>query len=154
MTRFITTTAVLLLASVIPCQAAKVEWRGAAMLVTATTACGTEYMVGQAIPIRYRPSGLGDNGTKSSIAFHQNFYGQAFPVDGRFTTNTLTSVAAGQVGANWGAFTNQAKVNIFGISPASYNETTVTLSIFGLIQNFGDVSGCNVSFRSAVSLKP
>lgn len=142
----------LLALSVLPAAAANVEWRGAAIL-TAVTGCGTDYAVGNAIPIRYRPSGLGDNGANSKFAFHQTFYAQSFVVTGRFPA-TLTTVNAGGTGAGWGSFAVAAKFKMTSITPSSYTAATPSLAFVGEIQNFEDVAGCNVSFRASAALKP
>lgn len=152
MNRILAITAGMLALSAVPAAAANVEWRGAAVL-TAVTGCGTDYAVGNSIPIRYRPSGLGTNGTGSKFAFHQTFYAQAFMVSGRFPA-TLTTVNAGGTGAGWGAFAVAAKFKMTSITPSAYTATTPSLAFVGEIQNFEDVAGCNVSFRASAALKP
>lgn len=138
--------------SVLPAAAANVEWRGAAIL-TAVTGCGTDYAVGNAIPMRYRASGLGDNGANSKFAVHQTFYAQSFVVTGRFPA-TATTVNAGGLGAGWGSFVVPAKVKMISISPTGYGATTPALTLVGEIQNFGEIAGCTVAFRAAGALKP
>lgn len=146
--------AALLLATVsaAPALAQTVEWRGVAVL-TAVTGCGTDYQVTNAIPFRYRPSGIGSNGTKSKFAVHQTFFAQSFVVNGRFPT-TLTTVSSGALGAGWGAFTTAAKFRMTSITPANYTATTPSLAFVGEIQNFEDTAGCNVKFRASAALRP
>jgi len=38
------------------------------------------------------------------------------------------------------------------ITPANYTATTPSLALVGEIQNFKDISGCNVSFRASATL--
>lgn len=154
MNRILAITAGMLALSAVPATAATVEWRGAAVL-TAVSGCGTDYAVGNSIPIRYRPSGLGTNGTGSKFAFHQTFYAQAFMISGRFPA-TLTTVSAGGTGAGSGSFATVAKFKMTSVTPSTptLNATTPSVALVGEIQNFGDLSGCNVSFRASGALKP
>jgi hypothetical protein len=146
--------ALALAASTVSATAATVEWRGIAILTTVSTQCGSDYEVGNAIPIRYRPSGLGTNGTKSRLAFHQTFYSQSYnTTSGRFATGAVATVDAGSLGAGYGSFTNVAKVKLV-VTPQWPTTTTATLAFTGDIQNFVDLAGCNVSFRAAATLRP
>ncbi len=152
MSKTFAAVAVLLLASAAPALAQTVEWRGAVVL-TAVAGCGNVYQVTNAFPIRYRPSGIGTNGTKSKFAVHTLFFAQSFVANGRFR-NTLTAVSAGALGAGWGAFATPAKFRMTSITPANHTASTASLAFVGEIQNFGDTAGCNVKFRASAALRP
>lgn len=145
--------AAVLLASVATASATTVEWRGVAVVTATTAACGTDYSVGNAIPMRYRPSGLLDNGSYTRFAFHQTFYAQSYPISGRFPLKTFAAVDAGGVGSGWGSFATKANFKMMSIVPATYTEKTPSLAFVGVIQNFGDLAGCTVAFRASAALK-
>ena len=136
-----------------PARAANVEWRGHVLVKTASAACAT--YAGAIVPVRFRPSGLGDNGANSKFAFHENWFAHAYKIAGRFAT-TYKAVAAGSVGAGWGSFADDgitAQVALT-VTPTNYAATTASLALSGGIRNFGDTSGCNVTFAGSVDKMP
>jgi len=144
-------TAVLLAASVTPSVAGIVEWRGAAVL-TAVSGCGTDWLAGNSIPFRYRPSGIPGNDTSSKFGFHQTFFAHAYQHSGRFP-KTMVAVDAVYISAYGGLFATPAKFQMTSITPAAYTATTPSLAFVGSIENFGNTAGCNVSFRASGALK-
>ena len=152
MNRIVVLAAGLAALSTLPAAAANVEWRGAAVL-TAVTGCGVDFAVGNTLPMRFRPSGLGDNGPNSKFALHQTFYSQAYIVSGRFPA-ALTTVNGGGLGAGYGAFAVAPKFKMTSVSPSTLAATTPSVAMVGEIQNFGDISGCKVTFRASGALKP
>ncbi len=152
MIRKITLAAALLTVSASAAFADTVEWRGAAMLTLVGSSCSASYSVGDAIPVRFRPSGLGTNGTKSVIAFHQTWYAQSFATDGRFSTS-LADVRGGHVGAGWGAFDNTARLKL-SVSPSTFTASNTNLTMTGSVSNFADITGCTAYFRAAVTQRP
>lgn len=153
MKKIIALAASLVAVTSVPALAQTIEWRGVAIILSTTTACANDYAVGNSIPMRYRPSGIGSNGSNSKFAFHQTFYAQSFVTSsGRFATSTAAVVNAGSLGAGWGGFTNTAKMRLT-VTPSNHSATTASLAFAGQIQNFGDISGCTISFRSSAALK-
>lgn len=152
MNRIVVLAAGLAALSTLPAAAANIEWRGAAIL-TAVTGCGTDYAVGNSIPMRFRPSGLADNGSSSKFALHQTFFAQTYIVSGRFPA-ALTTVNGGALGAGYGTFAVAPKFKMTSVTPSTLAATTPSVAMVGEIQNFGDISGCKVTFRASGALKP
>lgn len=125
-------------------------WLGGAVL-TSVTGCGTNYRVGEPIPMRYYPANLAGNDGYSKIAFHSTYYAQSFAYNGKFP-NVLTAVIGGRTVSGTGAFSVTPKLKMTSITPANYTATTPSLALVGEIQNFKDISGCNVSFRASATL--
>jgi hypothetical protein len=137
-------------------QAQRVEWRGFAYLYDFTEACA-EYGWGGRIQmnVRYRPSGLADNGTSSRLSFFDDFYAFGLVLDNGAFSRRWQSVGAAGLGSSPYVWPDNVRLRVPVHQPRvdRLSASTPQVRLAGQIRNFDELRGCDVSFDATMLLR-
>jgi hypothetical protein len=120
----------------------RIKWTGDITFTAKTAACLWNPVLSHAI-VRFRPSGLGTNGTNSNLTIFYQTYAMGFRVAGRFDT-TLKVVDAADIGGGFGNWNPQ--VRFISQTPATLETFTTQVTIKGQIVGFDYTPACTVDF--------
>jgi hypothetical protein len=129
-----------------------VEWRGIIYLSNFTTACVQDGWAGNIQgTVRYRPSGLGSNGTSTRLSLFLNFYAINFTQEsGRFVSNWRN--VRSTVLASIGRPVDNSRVRVTTHIPnnANISGNSPQVRLVGDFRNFDGIPGCDVSFEASM----
>ncbi len=144
----------------LPAAAEAIQFRGEMGVASASTACGILPYIEQGNLFRavYKPAGLGSNGPSSALSLQITFPDilvSSFTLaDGKFGPATQ-SVAAVQVEpspeGSYEVENYTAQLRVPEQNPATLTDATKLVALRMQIQQFGNVAGCTVTFRSVLS---
>ncbi len=132
-----------------------VEWRGIAYVTNFTSACSERGWSGNPqFNIRFRPSGLGENGTWSGLSFFNPWYAFGFyQPTGRFdrTWRAVDAGATGNTNYTW----ENVRIRILTQSPnnTALRATTPQVRMIGEIRGFETMPDCTASFEATMMLR-
>ena len=145
------------------------DYRGAMVVVSIPTASATAcknagYSVGDEFNMRFTPPGatLGSNGDTWKLSIFQREYAQNF----QYSVGNYPGAVAKPtdlnmtIGRGYRTFKVTPQVAITTQTPGTITTSTLTVTLIGKIQNFGDTAsttlseGCEINFRASGILKP
>jgi len=139
----------VLLTSVAAAQA-RVEWRGTGKIVKLTQACIDD---GWAKKIkgnlRFRPSGLSDNGDRSGFSTILSYNAFGVRLTGKFDGKLRKVDAYGISAGGWGPV-KKAKFRFASIKPSTYNENTKKLKVVAEFTEYGGTPGCTMQWKGTL----
>jgi hypothetical protein len=139
-----------LVASQIPAvaQSSRVLWKGGITWTGKSAGCVNAWtFLNEHAIARFRPSGLGTNGTNSTFSIFYSSYAAGYRVPGRFD-NTLKQGEALDVGGGMGTW--PVRVRFTSQVPAVISASTPQITINGQIVGFDYTPGCTATFRMAL----
>lgn len=135
--------------------AARTNWQGEAFIVAVNGSICTDdgWGVGSNFLVTYLPANIDNNGTSSFLALHGNRrHATSFRVSGGFAGGKAYSAVA--IGSAGQFFTYTGSFTAFSRSPSTVTVTTNTIAFTTSIANFAGNSGCTVTLRGAMTLRP
>lgn len=133
---------------------AATEFRGSLCITKTNAACSAGgWGVGDCLLMRFSPPNVGTNGPKTELSL----FGQAFAdnyslASGTLIGTTMKPVSAVHIGREGYAFSTTARFTLQ--TPKVPTTTTESILIRGSIANFGDTTGCTVTFRATGVNRP
>lgn len=144
--------AMVLLLSVAAAEA-RTEWRGPGKLIDINQTCiDVGWTKGAKANLRFRPSGMSDNGNRSQFATHLAYFAFGASRDGRFS-GALRGVQAFGVAAGGYGPVPGTKFRFVSFSPANFTETTPKITVVAEFTNYGGDIGCTARWRGTLKRK-
>lgn len=125
----------------------RVKWRGDLTWLSLSGTCSSWNPTLEHMIARFRPSGLGTNGSYSNLTLFYQTYALGFRVSGRFGT-AFRTVDAQDIGSGMG-YWNPA-VRFTSQVPAVLTTATDQLVINGQIRGFDYTPTCTATFRATL----
>ena len=114
-----------------------------------TTGCTAGWNpVGSVFNSKFRPAGVGTNGSNSHFAVFDKAWATGFFLPNSSFNTTFRSVGATVIGSGSGTYSN-AQVKFVSQAPATILNTSRFINISGQIKNFDFNVGCTVNSRRA-----
>jgi hypothetical protein len=129
---------------------ARVRYMGGFTIVAASGTCTDYDPVGERLQARFTPSGIADNGGRSSLSLFQFDGAQNYVIDGRFGPKFKT-VGYTVIYDFADQPTPKSSLRFTSQSPAKLSPTTDFITVEGQIQNYNYMKGCTVDFRLALT---
>ncbi len=142
--------AALVLASSVVAAEARTEWRGAGRLVALNQTCiDVGWTKGAKANLRFRPSGISDNGNMSQFATHLPYFAFGVRRTGRFGSALRGVQAFGVAAGGYGPIRG-ARFRFVSISPADFTADTPAITVVAEFTNYGGDAGCTLRWKGRI----
>ena len=139
--------AALVFATSIATAQARTEWQGTGKIKDLNQVClDVGWRKGSDVNLRYRPSGMSDNGKLSGFSVFYPYHAYGVTAKGRFT-GALRKVRALGIAAGGYGPDKGTRFRFVSIKPSNYDETTNTLSVTAEFINYGGDKGCTMRLK-------
>ena len=139
--------AALLLISTAATAEAYVDWRGPGTLVKLNKVCkDAGWAKDMKAKLRFRPSDISDNGTRSGFSTFFSTYAYGVRMEGRFS-DTLSPVVAYGISAGGYGPIPDAEFRFASVDPSNYKKKTKKIKVVSEFTNYGGDIGCTLRFK-------